>query len=49
MSSTNIREIRTSSMGMKNLDKPTLIAGFPGPGLVGSISTNYIIDTLKMH
>ncbi len=47
--STNIREIRTSSIEIKNLDKPTLIAGFPGPGLVGSISTSYIIDTLKMH
>ena len=43
------RIIRTSSAKIKNLDKPTLIAGFPGPGLVGSISTNYIIDTLKMH
>lgn len=49
MTSTNIREIRTSSVEIKNLDKPTLIAGFPGPGLVGSISTSYIIDTLKMH
>jgi uncharacterized protein len=49
MSSTNIKEIRISPMGIKNLDKPTLIAGFPGPGLVGSISTGYIIDTLKMH
>lgn len=47
--STDIREIRTSSIEIKNLDKPTLIAGFPGPGLVGSISTSYIIDTLKMH
>jgi uncharacterized protein len=49
MSSTNIKEIRISPMGIKNLDKPTHIAGFPGPGLVGSISTGYIIDTLKMH
>ena len=49
MTSKNIREIRISPMEIKNLDKPTLIAGFPGPGLVGSISTNYIIDTLKMH
>ena len=49
MTSKNIREIRISQMEIKNLDKPTLIAGFPGPGLVGSISTSYIIDTLKMH
>jgi len=47
--STNIREISTPFTGIKNLDKPTLIAGFPGPGLVGSISTNYIIDKLKMR
>ena len=26
-----------------------MIAGFPGPGLVGSISTSYIIDKLNMH
>ena len=26
-----------------------LIAGFPGPGLVGSISTNYIINRLHME
>ena len=32
-----------------NLNEPILIAGFPGPGLVGSISTNYIIDKLDMH
>lgn len=49
MVSTNIREINTPFVDIKNLDKPTLIAGFPGPGLVGSISTNYIIDKLKMR
>ncbi|MGD1834493.1 MAG: proteasome assembly chaperone family protein [Nitrososphaeraceae archaeon] len=27
---------------------PILIAGFPGPGLVGSISVNYIIEKLSM-
>ncbi|MGH9987501.1 MAG: hypothetical protein ACRD8W_26450 [Nitrososphaeraceae archaeon] len=26
------------------LNNPLLIAGFPGPGLVGSISTSFIID-----
>ncbi|HEU5120565.1 MAG TPA: PAC2 family protein [Candidatus Nitrosocosmicus sp.] len=30
-------------------DKTILIAGFPGPGLVGSISTSYIIDKLEMY
>ena len=31
------------------LKKPLLIAGFPGPGLVGSISANYIIQKLNLH
>ena len=31
------------------LKKPILIAGFPGPGLVGSISINYIIKKLEMQ
>ncbi|MBA3750840.1 MAG: proteasome assembly chaperone family protein [Nitrosopumilus sp.] len=37
--------------GVNNLkkNKSILIAGFPGPGLVGSISTSYIINKLKMH
>jgi len=30
-------------------NRSILIAGFPGPGLVGSISTSYIIDKLNMH
>jgi uncharacterized protein len=30
-------------------DQTILIAGFPGPGLVGSISTSYIIDKLEMY
>lgn len=47
--STNIRELNAAHVDIKNLNKPTLIAGFPGPGLVGSISTSYIIDTLKMR
>jgi hypothetical protein len=33
----------------KKLNSPTLIAGFPGAGLVGSISTSYIIDKLHMN
>ena len=32
------------------LNAPILIAGFPGPGLVGSVSsTSYIINKLHMH
>lgn len=30
------------------LKNPVLIAGFPGPGLVGSISVNYLIEKLQM-
>lgn len=48
MSRTYISEIRTLEK-LKSLDNPTLIAGFPGPGLVGSISTSFIIDYLNMH
>lgn len=32
-----------------NRDKSVLIAGFPGAGLVGTISTNYMIDKLQLH
>jgi hypothetical protein len=31
------------------LNSPLLIARFPGPGLVGSISTSFIIETLKLR
>ncbi len=50
MSSTSPTIIRTMS-DINNLqkNKSILIAGFPGPGLVGSISTSYIIDKLNMH
>ncbi len=48
MNRTYISEIRTLKK-YKSLNKPTLIAGFPGPGLVGSISTSFIIDYLNMH
>jgi uncharacterized protein len=30
-------------------DLPSLVVGFPGTGLVGSISANYIIETTGMH
>jgi uncharacterized protein len=32
-----------------NKNKSVLIAGFPGAGLVGTISTNYMIDKLQLH
>jgi uncharacterized protein len=50
MNSTSPTIIRTMS-DINNLqkNKSILIAGFPGPGLVGSISTSYIIDKLNMH
>jgi len=35
--------------GKKKLHSPILIAGFPGAGLVGSISTSYIINKLRMN
>jgi uncharacterized protein len=35
--------------GKKKLNSPILIAGFPGAGLVGSISTSYIINKLHMN
>jgi proteasome assembly chaperone (PAC2) family protein len=31
------------------LNNPILIAGFPGPGLVGSISINYVIKKIDMQ
>ncbi len=47
ISSTIIRTISDINNLQKN--KSILIAGFPGPGLVGSISTSYIIEKLNMH
>ena len=47
MSSTTIRTISDIKKLQKN--KSILIAGFPGPGLVGSISTSYIIEKMNMH
>lgn len=44
---TTIRTI--SDFDKLQNSKSVLIAGFPGPGLVGSISTSYIIDKLNMH
>src|SRR5687767_12680434 len=43
---------KTSLFSLPNtikLNNPLLIAGFPGPGLVGSISINYVIKKLEMQ
>ena len=43
---------KTSLFSLPNtikLNNPILIAGFPGPGLVGSISINYVIKKLEMQ
>jgi uncharacterized protein len=47
ITSTTIRTISDINNLQKN--KSILIAGFPGPGLVGSISTSYIIEKLNMR
>ena len=47
ISPTTIRTISDTNNLQKN--KAVLIAGFPGPGLVGSISTSYMIDKLNMR
>ena len=46
---TRIKPLARIVHRMKKLDSPILIAGFPGPGLVGSISTSYIINKLAMN
>jgi uncharacterized protein len=47
--STEINSTIAAKEGPIRLSNPLLIAGFPGPGLVGSISTSYIIERLKMR
>jgi len=46
---TRIKPLATVVGGKKKLHSPILIAGFPEAGLVGSISTSYIIDKLHMN
>jgi uncharacterized protein len=46
---TRVKPISRVIQGKKKLNYPTLIAGFPGAGLVGSISTSYIINKLHMN
>jgi uncharacterized protein len=42
------RVFKNNKTKLKN-NNPILIAGFPGPGFVGSIATSYIIDKLNMQ
>jgi uncharacterized protein len=46
---TRVKPTSRVIQGKKKLNYPTLIAGFPGAGLVGSISTSYIINKLHMN
>jgi uncharacterized protein len=46
---TSTKIITIADLNNLRKDKTILIAGFPGPGLVGSISTSYIIDKLEMY
>jgi len=48
-SKTRVKPLSKVVQRNKKLNSPILIAGFPGPGLVGSISTSYIIDKLDMY
>lgn len=46
---TTTKIITIDELNNLKKDKTILIAGFPGPGLVGSISTSYIIEKLEMY
>src|SRR5919197_6636894 len=46
---TRVKPLAKVVQRKKKLNSPTLIAGFPGAGLVGSISTSYIINKLRMN
>lgn len=48
-SKTRVKPLSKVIQRNKKLNSPILIAGFPGPGLVGSISTSYIIEKLEMY
>jgi len=45
---TSIRKVARVVQTKKKLRSPILIAGFPGAGLIGSISTSYMINKLNM-
>ncbi|MFH1448459.1 MAG: proteasome assembly chaperone family protein [Candidatus Micrarchaeota archaeon] len=40
--------VRIREVGKFDLKNPTLIEGFPGVGLVGTISASYLVEKLKM-
>ena len=46
---TEINSTISRKEGPVKLNNPLLIAGFPGPGLIGSISTSFIIESLRMR
>jgi uncharacterized protein len=46
---TRVKPLTKVVQRKKKLNSPILIAGFPGAGLVGSISTSYIINKLHMN
>ena len=46
---TEINSTISRKEGPVKLNNPLLIAGFPGPGLIGSISTSFIIEPLRMR
>ncbi|MGB8937868.1 MAG: PAC2 family protein [Candidatus Nitrosopolaris sp.] len=46
---TTIKPLAKVVQAKKKLNSPIFIAGFPGAGLVGSISTSYIINKLRMN
>lgn len=46
---TEINSTISEKEGPVKLNNPLLIAGFPGPGLIGSISTSFIIESLRMR
>lgn len=46
---TRVKPLAKVVQRKKKLNSPILVAGFPGAGLVGSISTSYIINKLHMN
>ena len=46
---SNVKPLAKVIQSNAKLNAPILIAGFPGAGMVGAISTSYIIEKLHMH
>ena len=42
-------DVSIIDLKQENLEGATVIDGFPGVGLVGSITANYLINTLKLE